>query len=145
MGTFPLGSPVAGVFVASQLVGPGGIVLVTRLAEGVTHVSIQSHSYHVFLALPRSKGSKVPGLMVWRPISVGLSHTWNFVTAKIIAVFMKHRPLFILISWGQRFLMNCGSCGQLTAILVHTSMRLESFPFSGGEHEDIVGSCLKGD
>ena len=37
----------------------------------------------------------------------------------------------ILISWGRRFLMNCGSFGQLTAILVHTSMFLkESFCFS---------------
>ena len=53
----------------------------------------------------------------------------------------------ILISWGRRFLMNCGSFGQLTAILVHTSMRLKEsfrFSFSAGEYENIVGSCLKG-
>ena len=43
--------------------------------------------------------------------------------------------------------MNCGSFGQLRAILVHTSMRLkESFRFSfgAGEYENIVRSCLKG-
>ena len=53
----------------------------------------------------------------------------------------------ILISWGRRFLMNCGSFGQLMAILVHTSMRLKEsfrFSFSAGEYENIGGSCLKG-
>ena len=59
--------------------------------------------------------------------------------------FSALRRSSILISCGRRFLMNCGSFGQLTAILVHTSMRLKkTFPFSAGEYEDIVGSCLKG-
>ena len=41
--------------------------------------------------------------------------------------------------------MNCGSFGQLTAILVHTSRRLkESVRFGAGEYEDIVGLCMKG-
>lgn len=61
--------------------------------------------------------------------------------------FSALRRSSILISCGRRFLMNCGSFGQLTAILVHTSMRLKEsfrFSFSAGEYENIVGSCLKG-
>ena len=45
----------------------------------------------------------------------------------IIAVFMETLPFSvlrrssILISWGRRFLMNCGSFGQLTAIFASTA------------------------
>lgn len=86
-------------------------------------------------------------------LAISHPYTSNFVAAKIVCNFPETAPISvlrrssILVSCGRHLLMNCGTFGQLKAVLVHTSMSLKESWFScrrPDEYEDMARSCLEG-